>query len=85
MSKETRSARVEVFKETRDMVDKTVEMALKQFIDQGFSGNDEENLLMIKLLRSCYGLMDYAEFQARQLDTIEDRLDEIVGLLEKKE
>lgn len=79
----TRKERNEMLKETRDVMDQYVGLALKEMANSSVVMEDEENLAVFKLFRLSKKMCDYAEFQAAQFDKIEDRIDELYNLVEK--
>lgn len=66
-----RKKRDELLVETKSVVKEFVSVVTDDLIDDPYYDEDEA-ALMIRLLRLANNLTDYAEFQAHQLDSIED-------------
>lgn len=78
-----RKMRDAVLDETKECVKTITELTINSMVDCKLE--DEENLLLIKMLRLSNQLMDYVEFQSKQFDHIEDQIDALYELVQKGE
>lgn len=78
----TREERNEVLEECREAMNNFCDLAAAELVDSIYE--DDEILTMTKLLRLTKKMFDYAEFQVKQLDSIEDKLDQLNTLIVNK-
>lgn len=79
----TREERNKVLEETKEVMDLFCEALMNDLVkDTVYS--DEDTLIMVKFLRISKSMCDFAEFQTKQLDSIEDKLDQLNNLIGTK-